>query len=152
MNPLGEVPPTGDAGPGRAVGNDATAPGPPTTRRRRGRTTPFVGAMATLAAFAGGAVSRGELGVLAAGVVVVLIGMVVVAAIPVIGFTRTMLTLAAEGRRRARGVEDVDRLMSGTASAYQQVLTQFGTLVCGATESRQPDDQTSGPGSSRLSG
>lgn len=152
MSPLGEVPPTGAACPGQAVGNEATAPGPCTTRRVRGTARPFVGALATLAAFAGGAVSRRELGVLAAGVVVVLIGMVVIAAIPVIGFTRTMLTLAAEGRRRARGVEDVDRLMSGTASAYQQIFTQFSTLVRGATESRQPDDQASGPGSTGLSG
>lgn len=124
----------------------------PPARRHRGTATPLVGAVATVAAFTGGAVSHRELGVLAAGVVLVLIGLVVVAAILALGFTHTMNTLTAEGRRRARSVEDVDRLMSGAASAYRQIFTQFSTLVRGATESHQPDDQTSGAGSPAVRG
>lgn len=124
----------------------------PPARRRRGTATPLVGALATVAAFTGGAVSHRELGVLAAGVVLALIGLVVVATILAVGFTHTMITLAAEGRRRARSVEDVDRLMSGAASAYRQIFTQVSALVRGATESRHTDDRTAGSGSSRLSG
>ena len=50
-----------------------------------------------------------------------------------LGFTHAMVALTDEGRRRARSVEDVGALMTGAASAYGRILTQFGTLVRGRT-------------------
>ena len=131
---------------------DTARPGYPTgkdqrTRRRSlatagralGVPTRLVGMVATLAAFAGGAVGTRELGVLLTGMVVVLIGMAVVAAVLIAGFTHAMVTLTAEGRRRARSVEDVGTLMTGAASAYGKILMQFTTLVRGFTGPSRSD-------------
>ncbi len=117
--------------PGPPAGRDGVTSEQPSVRRVPTR---LVGGMAAvLTAFAGGVVGTGAPGILLTGMVIVLAGTAVVAAVLVAGFTHAMVALTDEGRRRARSVEDVGALMTGAASAYGRILTQFGTLVRGRT-------------------
>lgn len=111
-----------------------------------------LGAVASVAGLAGGTVGTvtgGHSGSLVVPVLVVVASVCAVMVVMAVGFTVAMVRYAAEGRRQARTVGDVETLMSGTAAAYGRVFGSLTALVRGTQGTAAEPPQATGSQATR---